>query len=91
MGEGEGGGGTGFILVGTKLSKRVSVLVTELYTGLELPCNRETLSQQFGTVNGNARPPAGLGLRYTILLCKLLDRWPAYFVSLGISKKACRE
>lgn len=55
------------------------MLVSELYTGLELPCNRETLSQQFGTVNGNAPFPTGLGLRYTILLCKLLDRWPAVF------------
>lgn len=68
---GGGGGGTGFILVGTKLSKRVSVPVTELYTGLELPCNRETLSQQFGTVNGNACSLLGSGydIRYCFANC----------------------
>lgn len=65
------GGGTGFILVGTKLSKRVSLLVTELYTGLELPGDRETLSQQFGTVNGNARSLLGSGydIRYCFANC----------------------
>lgn len=45
--------------------------VTELYTGLELPCNRETLSQQFGTVNGNACSLLGSGydIRYCFANC----------------------